>query len=177
MREKISKPAYVRKRERKSARPPPAASASCSLSTSSSGSRCRCNRSIRSTTSRASVPELLGPLRLAPGRRGPSTSRIRRPRFRASRGGRARGRSSRRSARGTSSTSAARGALQASSLHRRPDPKERLALRVVEEPLRERRVPPRVSHASELGRAGRGPRRLCSSHGVATKLQSKNTRN
>ena len=111
------------------------------------------------------------PLRLTrAGRRGPSTSRIRRPRFRASRGGRARGRSSRRSARGTtSSTSAARGALQASSLHRRPDPEQRLALRVVEEPLRERRVPPRVSHASELGRAGRGPRRLCSCHGVATK--------
>ena len=113
------------------------------------------------------------PLRLTRGgRRGPSTSRIRRPRSRASRGGRARGRSSRRSARGTtSSTSAARGALPASPLHRRPDPEQRLALRVVEEPLRERRVPPRVSHASELGRAGRGPRRLCSSHGVATKKE------
>jgi hypothetical protein len=113
------------------------------------------------------------PLRLTPrARRGPSTSRIRRPRsFRACRGGRARGRSSRRSARGTSSTSAARGALPASTLHRRPDPEQRLALRVVEEPLRERRVPPRVPHASELGRAGRGPRRLCSCHGVATKNQ------
>ncbi|MEC8422323.1 MAG: hypothetical protein VX000_01030, partial [Myxococcota bacterium] len=108
------------------------------------------------------------PLRLTrAGRRGPSTSRIRRPRFRASRGSRARGRSSRRSARGTCNTSAARGALPASSLHRRPDPEQCLALRVVEEPLRERRVPPRVSHASELGRAGRGPRRLCSCHGVA----------
>ena len=94
---------------------------------------------------------------------------IGRPRsFRANRGGRARGRSSRRSARGTSGTSAARGALPASTLHRRPYPEQRLALRVVEEPLRERRVPPRVPHASELGRAGRGPRRLCSSHGVAT---------